>query len=158
LTASNPKRSKDGGETLTDGFDKSFTLHYKVNMSTAKRAVAFIELLLIFPAALFMTSLFVRELQPQQCEPARSAQRVVDWFSARPRLGLDLCLIALPFAALMLGSATVLRNWRNDAELRRATMETLAAIRTHLASLLIAGATLTAGGILAIVGMHMITD
>jgi hypothetical protein len=133
-------------------------LYYKVNMSTVKRTIAFIELLFIAPAALFMTSLFVRQLQPLQYEPARSAQRVVDWFSASPRVGLDICLVALPFAALVIGCATVLRSWRADAELRRATLETLAAIRTHIAALLIAGATLTAGVILAIVGMHMITD
>ncbi len=127
-------------------------------MNAFKRTVAILELLLVFPAALFMTALFVRELQPQQYEPARSAQRVVDGFSARPHLGLDVCLIALPFAALVIGCATVLRSWRKDAELRHAAFQTLAAIRAHLAALLIAGATLTAGCILAVVAMHMITD
>jgi hypothetical protein len=37
-------------------------------------------------------------------------------------------------------------------------LATLAAVRAHLASLLIAGATLMAGGILAIVALHVITD
>jgi hypothetical protein len=127
-------------------------------MNTIKRTIAATELLMVFPAALFMTALFVRNLQPPQYEPAHTAQRVVDWFSARPHVGLDVFLIALPFSAFVIGCAIVLRSWRSDTELRQAALGTLVALRAHLATLLIAGATLTAGGILAIVAMHMITD
>src|SRR5260370_37059491 len=42
------------------------TLRYKVLMNVAKRVIAATELLLIFPAALFMMALFVRDLQPPQ--------------------------------------------------------------------------------------------
>ena len=127
-------------------------------MNTIKRTIATTELLMVFPAALFMTALFVRNIQPPQYEPAHTAQRVVDWFSARPHVGLDVFLIALPFSAFVIGCAVVLRSWRSDAELRQAALGTLVALRAHLATLLIAGATLTAGGILAIVALHMITD
>jgi anti-sigma factor RsiW len=127
-------------------------------MNTIKRTIAATELLLVFPAALFMTALFVRNLQPEQYEPAHTARRLVEWFSARPHLGLDVFLIALPFAAFVIGCSTVLRGWRSDAELRQAARETLGAVRAHLATLLTAGATLMAGGILAIVALHMITD
>ena len=127
-------------------------------MNTIKRALAATELLLVFPAALFMTALFVRNLQPEQYEPARTARRLVEWFSARPLLGLDVFLIALPFAALVIGCATVLRRWRSEAELRQTALETLATLRAHLATLLIAGATLMAGAVLAIVALHSITD
>ena len=127
-------------------------------MNTIKRAIAATELLLVFPASLFMTALFVRDLQPEQREPANTARRLVGWFSARPLLGLDVFLIALPFAALVIGLSIVVRSWRSDAELRQAALEMLAAVRAHLATLLIAGATLTAGGILAIVALHMITE
>lgn len=127
-------------------------------MSTAKRTIAATEWFLVFPGALFMTALVVRSLQPKQFEPAHSAQRLVDWFSARPHLGLDVFLIALPFAAFMVGCGALVRGWTRDAELRRAALTTLAAIRAHMATLLIAGATLVAGGILAIVAAHMITD
>ena len=82
----------------------------------------------------------------------------MEWFSARPLLGLDVFLIALPLTAFFIGGATVLRSWRSNAKLRQAALETLAAARTHLATLLIAGATLMAGGILAIVALHMISD
>jgi hypothetical protein len=127
-------------------------------MRTLKRAVATLELLLVFPAVLFMTALFVRNIQPPAYEPAQTANRVVDWFSARPFLGLDIFLIALPFAVFVIGCATVLRSWRSDAQFRQAAQQTFAAVRAHLAALLIVGATLVAAGILAIVALHVITD
>jgi hypothetical protein len=127
-------------------------------MHTLKRTIATVELLLVFPATLFMTALFVRNSQPPQYEPAHTALRVVEWYSARPHLGLDIFLVAMPFAAVVLGCATVLHGWRRDAELRQAALATLAAGRAHLATLLTAAATLTAGAILAIVVLHVITD
>ena len=45
-----------------------------------------------------------------------------------------------------------------EAELRQTARQTLAAIRTHLATLLLAVATLMAAGILAIVALHVLTD
>src|SRR6266478_2937354 len=125
-------------------------------MNLLKRAIAATELLLIFPAALFMTALFVRNLQPQQYEPAHTAQRIVTWYAARPGVGLWVLLIALPLAVLASGCGTLLHRWKDEVELRQATRQTLAMIRTHLSTLLVAGATLTAGGILAIVGLHML--
>jgi hypothetical protein len=118
--------------------DATSTLRYKVIMNTTKRAIATVEILLVFPAALFMTALFVRNIQPEPFEPAETGRRLVQWFSAKPLLGLDIFLIALPLAALVLGGATVLRSWRSDAELRRAALATLREVRSHLATLLIA--------------------
>ncbi len=128
------------------------------NSSGTLRYLAMAELLLICPAVLFMASLFVRNLQPAPYEPAQTARRVVEWFSARPLPGLDVFLIALPFAAFFIGFITVLRRWGGDAELRQAALETLETVRAYVATLLIAVATLTAGGILAIVALHVITD
>jgi hypothetical protein len=122
------------------------------------RFVAAAEWLLILPAVLFMTSLFVRNVQPPGFEPADTARRVVEWFSHSPGLGLDIFLIALPFAALVIGCITALRRWTSDAMLRQAARETLAVVREHLATLLIAGATLASGSILAIVALHLITE
>jgi cytochrome b561 len=123
-----------------------------------KRAIATVELLFVFPAALFMTSLFLRQMQPTQYQPARAAQRIVEWFSARPHLGLAVLLIALPFAALVMGSAMVLRHWQTGGEFRSAALETVNLLRAHVAMLIVTGTTLMAGGILAIVAVHMITD
>jgi hypothetical protein len=127
-------------------------------MSRIKHAIATLELLLIFPATLFMTSLFVRNLQPPQYEPARTAERIVAWYAARLHLGLWVLLIALPMAVLGIGCATLVRSWGADAELRQSVRQTLALVRAHLATLLIAAATLTAGGILGIVALHMVSD
>lgn len=105
-----------------------------------------------------MTALFVRNVQPLQFEPAHTAQRIVMWYAARPHIGLWVLLIALPFVVLVTGCGTLLRSWSNEVQLRQATLQTLTAIRAHLAALLVAGATVTAGGVLAIVALHVLTD
>ena len=115
-------------------------------------------MLLIFPAALFMVTLFLRNVQPLQYEPAHTAQQIVNWYAASPRIGLRGLLISLPLTVLITGCATLLRRWSDEAELRRAARQTLAAVRAHLATVIIAGATLTAGGVLAIVALHVLTD
>jgi hypothetical protein len=122
-------------------------------MKTIKPALALIELLLLFPAALFMTALFLREAQP-----LAQTGRLVDWFSHHLILGLYVFLIAMPLAAFVLGCAIVLHSWHRDAEFRRATVVIFTTARAHLPALLVAGATLLAGGILAIVALHMITE
>jgi hypothetical protein len=122
------------------------------------RYIAVAEWILILPAVLFMTALFVRDIQPPPYEPAQTARRLVDWFAVHPVLCLDTFLIALPFAVFVVGCITASRRWKSDAELRQAAWETLGAIRAHLATLLIAGATLAAAGILGIVALHVITD
>ena len=127
-------------------------------MNSTKRFIAAAELLLVFPSALFMTALFVRNLQPPQYEPARSARHLVEWFSARPVLGLYVFLVGLPLTVFVVGCFTVWRNWYREAELRHTALVALTAVRTQLATLLIAMTTLLAGGILAIVALHMLTD
>src|SRR5215472_8429718 len=119
-------------------------------MNTLKRAIAATELVLIFPAALFMTALFVRNLQPQQFEPAHTAQRIVEWYAARTHLGLWLFLMALPLAVLIMGAVSLATAWRRDPQLRVSCIQIWSTIRAQCAALLIALATLTAGGILAI--------
>jgi hypothetical protein len=127
-------------------------------MKTIQRSLAALELLLVFPAVLFMASLFARSVQPQQYEPAHTAQRIVDWYASSTHVGLWLLLIAMPLSVLIIGSATLLRGWRRDPDLRDAALKILGLIRAHAATLLIAGTTVTASGILAIVALHMMTD
>jgi hypothetical protein len=127
-------------------------------MRFAKYAVATTELLLIFPAALFMTALFVRNLQPPQYEPAHAAQQIVAWYAVRPHTGLWGLLIGLPLTVLVTGCATLIRKWSDDVALREAARQTAAVLGAHLATLLIAVATLMAGGVLAIVALHVLTD
>jgi hypothetical protein len=64
----------------------------------------------------------------------------------------------LPLAVLVTGCGTLLRSWSNDIELRQAVRLTLAALRAHLATVLVTGATLTAGGVLGIVALHLLTE
>jgi hypothetical protein len=63
------------------------------------RIIAVLELVLIFPAALFMTALMLRNLQPLQYEPARSAQQLVMWYAGR-MWTLWVLLLGLPFLYL----------------------------------------------------------
>jgi cytochrome b561 len=123
-----------------------------------KRSIATIELLLIAPATLFMLALFLRNVQPEPYQPAQTARHIVDWFAARPHIGLQIFLIALPFAALIIGAATTLRTWRNDQRLRQLASDTVATLRAQASFLLIAAATVLAGSILAIVALHLLTD
>ncbi|MGI8497939.1 MAG: hypothetical protein ACR2OG_10215 [Gemmatimonadaceae bacterium] len=100
-----------------------------------------------------MTAVFVRNLQPQQYEPAHSAQRLVMWYSGRVWT-LWLLLLAWRFAVLVTRSIALLRSWHDDAELRPTARSTLAAIRAHTATLLVAVPTVAAAGVLAIVALH----
>jgi len=126
-------------------------------LSTVRGTIAATQLLLISPAALFMTALVVRNLQPQQYEPAHSAQQIVAWYAARPWT-LWVMLMAMPFVVLVTSCATLLRSWHDDAELRQATRQTVATIRAHLAVLFVAVAMVAAAGVLAIVALHSLAD
>jgi hypothetical protein len=122
-------------------------------MRTIKPAVAAFELLLVLPAALFMTALFLREVQP-----LAQTGRLVDWFSHHVILGLYVFLIAMPLAALVVGCVIVLLCWRSDMEFRRDTLAIFATARAQWAPLVVAAATLMAAGVLAIVALHLITE
>jgi hypothetical protein len=124
----------------------------------AHRSFAAAELVLVFPAALFMTALFVRNLQPQQYEPARTAQRIVEWYAARPHVGLWVLMMALPLIVTLSGCISLVRAWRGSDELRGAVRDMIGHLRAHLATFLILVATATAAGILAVVALHLLTD
>jgi len=116
------------------------------------------EALLVFPATLFMVALFARNLQPPQYEPARTAAQIVTWYAERPRIGLWVLLIALPLIVFVAGAAALWRKWSDEIELRHATRQTLAALRVHLTAAITLASTVTAGAILAIVALHLLTD
>jgi ABC-type Fe3+ transport system permease subunit len=123
-----------------------------------RRSLAAAELLLVFPAALFMTALFVRNIQPQQYEPAHSAQRIVEWYAGRPHVGLWVLMIALPLLVLVAGAMALVRSWQRDEGLREDVRNTIGHLRTHFATFLIFAATAAAAGILMIVAVHVLTD
>jgi hypothetical protein len=121
------------------------------------RFVAFMQLLLIFPAVLFMTALLFRNLQPLQSEPARTAQQLVMWYAGR-MWTLWFLLLGLPLIVLVSGCAELLRAYKRDIVLPLASQKSLAMVRAHLSSLFIAATTLTAGVILAIVVLHVLAN
>ena len=120
----------------------------------AKRALAAAQLLLMFPAILFMGAIVVRQLSPLQHEPAHTAHRIVMWYAGR-MWTLWALLITLPLAVLVTGCVTLLRSWSNVPELPYRAQQGLAAIYADRPMLCIAMMTLTAGVVLAIVAMHM---
>src|SRR5271156_254091 len=105
------------------------------------RVIAFLELVLIFPAALFMTALLLRNLQPLQFEPARSAQQLVMWYAGR-MWTLWVLLFGLPFLVFVSGCAELVRNWKRDISVSPTSQKSLTMVRAHLASLFIAATTL----------------
>jgi hypothetical protein len=121
------------------------------------RVIAVLELVLIFPAALFMTALMLRNLQPLQYEPARSAQQLVMWYAGR-MWTLWVLLLGLPFIVLVSGCAELLRSWNRDIILPLTSRKSLAMVRAHSASLFLAATTLIAGVILAIAVLHVLAN
>jgi len=121
------------------------------------RIIAAMELVLIFPAALFMTALVLRNLQPPQYEPAHSAQQLVMWYAGR-MWTLWVLLLGLPFTVLVTGCAALLHSWNRDIVLALTARQSLAIVRAHLATLFIAATTLIAGVIQAIVVLHILAN
>ena len=121
------------------------------------RIIALMELVLIFPAVLFMTALVLRNLLPLQYEPARSAQQLVMWYAGR-MWTLWFLLLGLPLIVLVSGCAELLRGYNRDMVLPLTSQKLLAMVRAHLSSLFIAATTLMAGVILAIVVSHVLAN
>jgi hypothetical protein len=126
-------------------------------MNTNRRIIAVTQLVLIFPAALFMTAVVTRHLQPLQFEPAHAAQQIVRWYSVR-YWTLWVLLIGLPFAALLTGCVTLLRNWNRGPNRQQAARQPSAAIRTDPATRIVTAATLSAAAVLVVVAMHMLAN
>ncbi len=138
---------------MKSSFDERLTLWYKVNVKPIRRTLAIIELLLVFPAVLFMAAVFLRAVQP-----LAGTGLLIDWFSHHVVLGLYVFLIVMPLAAFAVGCAMVLHSWRGDSNFRHAVLDLFTIVRTHLAPMLIAVATLMAGGVLAMVALHLVTE
>lgn len=121
------------------------------------RLIAALEAALLFPAALFMAALAVRELRPLAYEPAHSAQQLVLWYAGRVWT-LWILLLALPLTVLVIGCATLFRNWNQELALAQNVRQSLAGVRANGATLLVAATTLAAAGILVIVVLHMLAN
>ena len=121
------------------------------------RVIAVMELLLIFPAVLFMTALVLRNLQLLQYEPARSAQQLVMWYAGRIWT-LWFLLLGLPLIVLVSGCAELLRSYNRDMVLPLTWQKSLAMVRAHSSYVFIVATTLMAGVLLAIVVLHVLAN
>ncbi|HLZ29925.1 MAG TPA: hypothetical protein VKV73_21605 [Chloroflexota bacterium] len=119
-------------------------------MNTTRPAVAATQGLLILPAALFMAALVVRTLPLPQSELVLNAQRIVMWYAGR-QWTLWVLLILLPLAVLVAGCLTLLSSRNRTAELPPT-------IRPRVATVCVTTATVMAGGILAIVVLHVLAN
>jgi hypothetical protein len=126
-------------------------------MRSLVRVVAAMQVALIFPAALFLASVLVAVGGEPPYAFAHLARRVVAWYSGR-MWTLWLLLLALPFGALATGCATLINGWSRDAGVSRAPRQSVPTISASLATLFVAGMTMTSAGILVIVVLHMLAN
>jgi hypothetical protein len=124
-------------------------------MRTLTRAMAAMELALIFPAALFMLALVVRELAPLQYEPVEIAARIVSWYATR-MWALWLLLLAMPLAVLITGCAALLGDSQRGVAVPQDAPQSGVMLRPPATTLLVAATTLTAAAFLVIVILHML--
>ena len=124
-------------------------------MSLTNDVIAVWALALVCPALVFVTALYVRQLQRLESEPARTAERIVTWFGAHPQFGLWVVLLLLPLSAFILGSAALLRTWGENPQLRDYTWRALWAIPAHWPAVSIGGATLLSAGVLTMITAHL---
>ena len=106
------------------------------------RIITALALALILPASLFMLALVVRNFTPLPLKVTSTAQQIVAWYAAR-MWTLWVFLLALPITVLVSGAAT-LRYKNRDLQ--------------HTWRGLLGAITLAAGGILAIVVLHMLAN
>jgi len=121
-------------------------------MKKSMLVVAALDLLCIVPAALFMLALIIRRLPLH--DMANTAQQIVMWYSGR-MWTLWVLLLALPIVVLITGCVALFGERIQTPDV---TPNTLALIHGQPGSLFVAGLTLSAAGILAVVILHMLAN
>jgi hypothetical protein len=105
---------------------------------------------MVLPAAVVLATAALRLLQPRQYEPSHTSWIIFEWTTTHiSQMGAAVLFWGLPAAALILGCAVLLRNWREDEALRRDVKLALGIFRQHAVIGLLTVATLLAGAILA---------
>ena len=115
--------------------------------------IAFIELVLILPAGLFLIAVLVRHTGPL----AYPAQQIVIWYATR-FWTLWVLMFALPLVALLMGGGTLLWKLNAQAGEQQTTSRQFAAVRKSMPQLIIALSTLAAVTILAVVAVHVLAN
>ena len=118
------------------------------------RTIAFLQLVLIFPAGLFMASLVVRNLGPLQYEPAHTAQQIVMWYAER-LWTLWVLLFALPCMVFVSGCVAFRTRIRDTEQQNR--LRSLDSARPHWLVSFLSVTTVASAGVLVIVVLHALT-
>lgn len=115
------------------------------------------ECLRLLPATLLLAAGALRLLQPAPVEPEHTFWIIFEWAHTHiTRLHAAVIVIVLPAAALIAGSALLLREWRRNDTLRQDVAGALAILRQQTGSFLLAADVMVAAGILALVIDHLI--
>ncbi len=125
-------------------------------MSLTNDVIAILSSALVFPAILFVSALFARQVAPRTGELARAAERIVQWFSNHSQVGLWLLLLLFPATAFVLGSSALLRTWAENPMLQYYSRRAIELVPEHLAAILVAGATLASGFVLALTARQLL--
>jgi hypothetical protein len=121
--------------------------------------VAVGEWLMVLPATVFLGAAALRVLQPRQYEPARTSWIIVEWTTTHiSRLGAGILFICLPALVALVGSAILLKTWREDSVLRDDTADAVAICRRQRTIILVTTAILLATVILLFAVSHIVTD
>jgi hypothetical protein len=113
-----------------------------------------LQLVLIFPAALFMGAVAVRSVPPLH----DAAQRIVMLYVGKIWT-LWVLLLTLPLCMFVTGCATILHSWNREVELPNTARHSLTVISQQPSEpVFVAAATLAAAGILATVILHMLAN
>ena len=126
-------------------------------MNSVKRIIATAEVVLIFPAAFFMSALAVRGWRPPPSDPAGTAHQIVKWYTVR-WWTFPVLLVRLPCVVLVTGCATLLWIWYDGRASRKTAAQADHPPRVTASTLIIAATTLTAGYILAVIAMQTLIN
>lgn len=113
---------------------------------------AALEFVLLLPATLFMVALIIRTLPLH--EMTNGGHWIVMWYARRLWI-LWLLLLGLPFVVLITGCMILFRGW---VAMPNTAQQPFAIIRAQPAIGFIAVLTLSAGGILVMVVLHMLAN
>ena len=122
-------------------------------------ALAIPEWLLVLPAALLLAAAVLRQLQPRQFEPGRTAWAIFEWTATHiSQAGAAWLFLVLPAVAVVAGCVGLMLAWRSSQTLRQDTVAVFTTFRRNLAVAILGTGTLLAASILAVVIVHIITD
>ena len=124
-------------------------------MSVTNDIIAALAFVLVGPALLFVTALFLRNVPPADSEMARFAERVVTWYAVHPQFALWVLFVLFPLSAFVLGSVTLLQTWGENPKLQYWAWRVLEEIPEHWPAMSVGGATVVSAGLLVMITAHL---